>query len=206
MIKGYVFSNQLASNDVDALVFRKMLDYNNGVLNGMALSNTNTDITVGEGNFLIAGRPVGIVGSETVTVGTDVEEGAYVFLDILLSEYVQKDFRDAIPVNRAAVMRKLERENSDNTAGFNRASKTSPDLLGSSLEDSLRQGALFDPADKVDEVFLNMLEEVDSVLIPDNSVLMIVSEEIPPYLIGQKDIGSVIDAVNSRTRLVFDER
>lgn len=72
MIKGYVFSNQLASNDVDALVFRKMLDYNNGVLNGMALSNTNTDITVGEGNFLIAGRPVGIVGSETVTVGTDV--------------------------------------------------------------------------------------------------------------------------------------
>ncbi len=147
-----------------------------------------------------------ITNSFSITVGTDVEEGAYVFLDILLSEYVQKDFRDAIPVNRAAVMRKLERENSDNTAGFNRASKTSPELLGSSLENSLRQGALFDPADKVDEVFLNMLEEVDSVLIPDNSVLMIVSEEIPPYLIGQKDIGSVIDAVNSRTRLVFDER
>lgn len=71
MIKGYVFSNQLASNDIDSMVFRKMLDYNDGVLNGMELSNTTTTITIGEGNIMVAGRPIGVVGSETVTAGTD---------------------------------------------------------------------------------------------------------------------------------------
>lgn len=72
MIKGYVFSNQLASNDIDSMVFRKMLDYNDGVLNGMTLSNTSTTITIGAGNIMVAGRPIGVIGSETVTVGTDV--------------------------------------------------------------------------------------------------------------------------------------
>lgn len=72
MIKGYVFSNQLASNDIDSMIFRKMLDNNNGILNGFEITNTATTITIGEGNILIAGRPVGVVGSETVTAGTDV--------------------------------------------------------------------------------------------------------------------------------------
>jgi len=72
MIKGYVFSNQLASNDIDSMIFRKMLDYNDGILNGFEISNTNTIITIGQGNFLIAGRPVGIIGSETVTATTDI--------------------------------------------------------------------------------------------------------------------------------------
>lgn len=72
MIKGYVFSNQLASNNVDSMIFRKMLDNNNGILNGFEITNTNTTITIGEGTYLIAGRPVGVVGSETVTAGTDI--------------------------------------------------------------------------------------------------------------------------------------
>jgi hypothetical protein len=49
-----------------------MLDNNNGILNGFEITNTATTITIGEGNILIAGRPVGVVGSETVTAGTDV--------------------------------------------------------------------------------------------------------------------------------------
>lgn len=71
MIKGYVFANQLANNEVDAMVFRKMLDYNDGVMQGMELSNTNASITVGEGVMMIAGRPIGVIGSETVAAGTD---------------------------------------------------------------------------------------------------------------------------------------
>lgn len=35
---------------------------------------------------------------------------------------------------------------------------------------------------------------------------MIIAEEIPPYLIGQKDLDSIIPAINSRTQLVFKER
>ena len=72
MIRGYVFPNQLASNEVDSMVFRKMLDNNDGVMNGMNLSTTATSITVGDGNMMIAGRPVGVVGGETIAVGTDV--------------------------------------------------------------------------------------------------------------------------------------
>ena len=103
-------------------------------------------------------------------------------------------------------MHKLEREKRDNLTGFTRAGKLSRDELGSPLDDSLREGKLFDPSTKLDEIFLDMLEKVDSVMIPDNSVLMIVSEEMPPYLAGQKDLGSVISAVNNRTKTVFDER
>ena len=152
------------------------------------------------------GLTANITNSFSITEGTPVPEGAFAFLDILLSEDVQKNFRDAIPVNRAAVMQKLEREKRDNLIGFTRAGKLSRDELGSPLDDSLREGKLFDPSTKLDEIFLDMLEKVDSVMIPDNSVLMIVSEEMPPYLAGQKDLSSVISAVNNRTKTVFDER
>ena len=152
------------------------------------------------------GLTANITNSFSITEGTPVPEGAFAFLDILLSEDVQKNFRDAIPVNRAAVMHKLEREKSDNLTGFTRAGKLSRDELGCPLDDSLREGKLFDPSTKLDEIFLDMLENVDSVMIPDNSVLMIVSEEMPPYLAGQKDLDSVISAVNNRTKTVFDER
>ena len=62
------------------------------------------------------------------------------------------------------------------------------------------------PDSKVPDFFLETIENIDSVMISDNSVLMIVSEEIPPYLIGQKDIDSVISVINSRTQIVYDER
>lgn len=71
MIRGYVFPNQLASNEVDSMIYRKMLNYNDGIFRGMELSNTTTTITVGEGVIMMAGRPVGIVGSESITTGTD---------------------------------------------------------------------------------------------------------------------------------------
>ncbi len=51
-----------------------------------------------------------------------------------------------------------------------------------------------------------MLDNVDSIMIPDNSVLMILSEEMPPYFIDQKNIDDVISTINSRTQVVFSER
>ncbi len=71
MIRGYVFANQLASNEVDSMIFRKMLDYNDGIFKGMELSNTATTITVHEGIIMMAGRPVGIIGNESIVAGTD---------------------------------------------------------------------------------------------------------------------------------------
>ncbi len=71
MIRGYVFANQLASNEIDSMIYRKMLNYNDGVFRGMELSHTSTTITVQDGLIMMAGRPVGIIGNEKVTVGTD---------------------------------------------------------------------------------------------------------------------------------------
>lgn len=71
MIRGYVFANQLASNEVDSMIYRKMLNYHDGIFKGMELSFTSTVITVGEGIIMIAGRPVGIIGSESISAGTD---------------------------------------------------------------------------------------------------------------------------------------
>lgn len=67
MIKGYVFLNQLASNDVDSMIFRKMLGGHDGIINGMALTYSGSTITIGAGTMMIAGRPIGVVGSESVT-------------------------------------------------------------------------------------------------------------------------------------------
>ena len=71
MIRGYVFANQLASNEIDSMIFRKMLNYNDGIFKGMELSHTTTTITVHEGTIMMAGRPVGIIGNESIVAGTD---------------------------------------------------------------------------------------------------------------------------------------
>ena len=73
-------------------------------------------------------------------------------------------------------------------------------------DDLFRAGYVFNPKDNLDVIFLDALESVYSILVKDNSALMIVSEEIPPYLIGQKDIDSVVAAINSRAQIVFKER
>ena len=68
MIKGFRFTNQLSNAEVDARIHQKILNNNDGIFYGMELSNTSNSITITEGLCEIAGRPVGVVGSETVQV------------------------------------------------------------------------------------------------------------------------------------------
>jgi len=89
---------------------------------------------------------------------------------------------------------------------YKRTTSFTPDLIEVSYQEDLRRQGLFDPATKLDEIYLEMLDNVDSIMIPDNSVLMIVSEEMPPYFIDQKNIDDVISTINSRTQVVFSER
>ena len=71
MIKGFRFTNQLANAEVDARIHQEFLNKNDGVFYGMELSYTNNSITVAEGLCEIAGRPVAVIDSESVAVGTD---------------------------------------------------------------------------------------------------------------------------------------
>ena len=69
-----------------------------------------------------------------------------------------------------------------------------------------RNLSVFEPDLKFDQIFLQTLESVDSIFLSDNAVMMIVDEELPAYLLGQKDLGSVIETINNRAKNVFRER
>ena len=147
-----------------------------------------------------------VTNSFSITEGSGEEEGAFAFLDVLLSSDVQKESPDRIPVNREAVELKLEKEKKNNLSQYNFIKSYNQGNLLLPMDDMLRADYVFDPKAGLDVIFLQTLENVDSILMSDNSIMMIVSEEIPPYLIGQKDIDSVISTINSRTQIVYDER
>lgn len=90
MIKGFRFTNQLANAEVDARIHQEFLNKNDGIFYGMNLSKTTNSITISEGLCEIAGRPVAVINSETVTAGTDSLYCVLV-LEIDLSKESTKD-------------------------------------------------------------------------------------------------------------------
>lgn len=77
MIKGFRFTNQLSNAEVDARIHQEIFNKNDGIFYGMELSHTKDSITISEGLCEIAGRPIGVVGSETISV---VSESSYCLL------------------------------------------------------------------------------------------------------------------------------
>ena len=77
MIKGFRFTNQLSNAEVDARIHQEIFNKNDGIFYGMELSHTKDSITISEGLCEIAGRPIGIVDSETIPV---VSESSYCLL------------------------------------------------------------------------------------------------------------------------------
>lgn len=149
-----------------------------------------------------------VTTSFSITANSPVEEGAYALLDALLCEQAQTvniAWSD-IPVNRAAAKAKVDLCIADNMIGAGYIKSTSPDILGTSVQEALRQEQLFDPSLNLGDIFLDALENVDTLLLPDNSVLVIISEELPPYLLDQKDLDIVIGTINNRTKTVMAER
>lgn len=90
MIKGFRFTNQLANAEVDARIHQEFLNKNDGIFYGMGLSYTNNSITISEGLCEIAGRPIAVVDSETVSAGTD-NLYCVLVLEIDLSKESSKD-------------------------------------------------------------------------------------------------------------------
>ena len=90
MIKGFRFTNQLANAEVDARIHQEFLNKNDGIFYGMELSYTSNSITVTEGLCEIAGRPVAVIDSETVSAGTD-NLYCLLILEIDLSKDSTKD-------------------------------------------------------------------------------------------------------------------
>ena len=90
MIKGFRFTNQLANAEVDARIHQEFLNKNDGIFYGMNISKTNNSITIAEGLCEIAGRPVAVIDTETVNVGTNTSY-CLLILEIDLSKDSTKD-------------------------------------------------------------------------------------------------------------------
>lgn len=67
MLKGHVFNLQTFTAEAFAITFDKVLQGRCGVLKGCDLSNTSNSATIGEGFFVVRGRPLQIVGSESIS-------------------------------------------------------------------------------------------------------------------------------------------
>lgn len=67
MLKGQVFDLQTFNNEAFALIIDKVLNGNCGVEVGCELSYTTNSATIGEGHFVVRGRPLQIISSETVS-------------------------------------------------------------------------------------------------------------------------------------------
>ena len=67
MLKGHVFNLQTFTSEAFAITFDKVLQGRCGVLKGCDLSNTSNSVTVGEGYFIVRGRPLQIVGNESIS-------------------------------------------------------------------------------------------------------------------------------------------
>lgn len=67
MLKGHVFDLQTFTSEAFAITFDKVLQGRCGILKGCDLSNTSNSATIGEGYFVVKGRPLQVVGNETVS-------------------------------------------------------------------------------------------------------------------------------------------
>ena len=67
MLKGHVFNLQTFTAEAFAITFDKVLQGRCGVLKGCELSNTSNSATIGEGYFVVRGRPLQVIGSESVS-------------------------------------------------------------------------------------------------------------------------------------------
>lgn len=148
------------------------------------------------------GPSANIVNSFSITEGSAVKEGAYALLDILLSEEIQEKAIDSIPINRAAALYRVERQKENNENGY-----TSLYYPGSINTPAIERNLyVFSPKLNFPEIFLQTLESVDTILLSDNAIMMIIDEELPAYLLGQKELEPVIATINNRAQNVFRER
>lgn len=71
MLKGHVFNLQTFTSECFALFIDTFLNKNNGIVKGCILSSSGNTATVGEGFYVVKGRFLEIISSETVTVSDD---------------------------------------------------------------------------------------------------------------------------------------
>ena len=119
------------------------------------------------------------------------EEGCHEFIDLLMSPQIQ-----------STVSRFMDPVSEDGL-------RLKSDIIVAENNRHNRESALVGPEGWPTDAVDHYIEQVaDAVKVPDvdTSVLVILDEEIQPYLEGQKSIDEVIDIAENRINLMIDER
>ena len=135
----------------------------------------------------------------SITQGTESPEGAWRFIETLLSHDVQRHLckqrgttQNMFPINREA----FDTVGLDCIEIYNYQSSVGMGIMGSG------QSVEVNDLDTIK----NITETVEHITRADTDVDIIVYEEIQSYLVGDKSLDDVIYIMNDRARLMLGER
>ena len=139
------------------------------------------------------------VSSETADI-----DGCMDFIKILLSSDIQNlsvEGFHSIPVNKQLVK----------TVGTNALKlhneQVEQNLNMNSKEELLQLGLDITYLDEsVIDYYISIIESCNTYASQDASIIVIATEEIQPYLEGQKSLSEVIDIMTNRVELLLEER
>jgi hypothetical protein len=144
----------------------------------------------------VDGRTAAVGSNIAVSISSHTEDvnSCKKFLNILLSEDIQKTIFSNIPVNKkcAREIALMEIEETNKMVAKNEGEKFAK--AGKALDTSL--------ADK----YVEQLSTATTSAFVYHSISLIIYEEIPAYFEGQKSFEDVAKVINDRAQKVLDER
>ena len=151
-----------------------------------------------------AGPDVKVQCSVAVSANTAEKKACMSFVDMLLSENIQKTFAyndGYTPVNKSAFEKYADEAVND----YNAFCKICSEHLN--IEDIRNYGYPDKPIDKaVIGEYEEMIGASKTIWASDAALDMIVTEEMPAYFAGQKSLDDVIKIINDRAKTYISER
>ncbi len=141
------------------------------------------------------------VGAFAIPEGSTNKEGAFAFIEYLLSEEFQntgKLLDSRFPVKNSAIEEYAERLMVE-TPGMG---KRTPYGFG---EDDLMVMIDLEHDEEYLELLMEMISRVDGIKTSDEQILMIINEEAAGFLAGQKSAAEVAEIIQNRVQVYVNE-
>lgn len=206
--------NNMDQNDYFNRIFSERTVSSNTTIAGyLGWFSSLNDVSYDFGNADLIGYPSGdgrgpaayINYSVSVTKGAASPEGAWRFIEMLLSTDVQRSmcgqlgtYQNMFPVNREA----FDLVGEDCIGTYNHQLELQTAMMGEWAQDMPANQA--EPEDL--DTIRNIVGSVDHAVRSDTDVDIIVYEEIQAYLVGDKTLDEVIEIMNDRAQTVINER
>ncbi|MBO4636135.1 MAG: hypothetical protein J5685_03215 [Clostridiales bacterium] len=153
------------------------------------------------GDITICGLPS--VDGRSASVGSDLavsissqsedQEACRAFLNILLTEDIQRSIQDCIPVSRDAARELFVADMEESNRWIEEG--------GYGEEFGVRPYDL-----SLADRYVEQVSLATTSSFVDNSIALIIYEEVPGYFEGQKTFDEVVGIINDRAQTVLDER